>query len=145
LLVYPERTRATAEPVPPGTVPRAYGLAPAAIAGPGAVLVAAGPEEAIWLGFQTVDPSRPVTLRVRAAGDGPQSRLTCPPDYCLPGLRVPAGHLPFTAGELALLLEQPIRARATLQIVPPERFTEATGQQAAPLDPDSAYGGWRLP
>jgi hypothetical protein len=36
-------------------------------------------------------------------------------------------------------------ASAALELVSPERFQELTGTVPEPLDPESAYKGWRLP
>jgi hypothetical protein len=162
VLVYLERTVASPEPLPSGVAPRAYGLAPAAIVAPDAVLAAVGPGEAIWLGFQATDPRSPVVLRVRVEGpqpldavtgepwgdtlaDEPGNHLLCPPDYCLPGLRRPDGYVPFEQGELSVLALQPTPGRASVRIVDFEAFSELTGREPEPLDPESAYKGWRLP
>jgi hypothetical protein len=114
------------------------------------------------LGLQAVDADRPARLRVKLEGeppldaisgeewrepprDDPANYLTCPPDYCLAGARHPDGRVPFTTGRLTLFLFAPVTASASVRIVDLDAFSEATGEEARPLDPESGYGGWRLP
>jgi hypothetical protein len=161
-LIYLERALAAAEPLPAGAVPRSYGLASTAIVEPGVVLAAIAPGEAVWLGFQAVDPNSPVVLRVRIEGARPldavsgepwrdtlgedvRGRLVCPPDYCLPGLRRPDGYVPFGHGDLTVLVYEPVRDEASIRIVDPKTFSDLAGREPESLDPDSAYEGWGLP
>ena len=169
LLVYLERTQAQAEPLPPGTLPTVYGTAALAPAGPGEVIAPVAVGEAIWLGLQPVDRTLPVTLRVRVDRpypldaitgepwddvqlDAPRNYLTCPPDYSLPGVREPAGYVPFGQRQPVdddLVEQLTVVAcgvgSATIRLVTPEAFERATGRTFKPLDPNAAYRGWRLP
>lgn len=172
VFVYLERTLAPGEPLPAGAAPRAYGLAPTDVSPSGSVVAAVGRGEAVWLGFQAVDPAQPAIVRVRidppepldavtggpweeALADEPRNYLVCPPDYCLPGVRQPAGHVPFGLGvrsarpdiveELSVLSCGDTPALVPVQLVTPATFTRLTGRVPEPLDPDSAYKGWRLP
>ena len=161
VLVYPERTFEV-ERAAGDSPPRPYGLAPTAIVAADEALVAVATGEAIWLGLQAVDTDRPARLRVKLEGeppldavsgeewgespsDDPANYLTCPPDYCLAGARHPDGLIPFTTGKLTLLLLAPVTASASVWIVDLDTFSEATGEEARPLDPESGYGGWRAP
>jgi hypothetical protein len=118
--------------------------------------------EAVWLGFQALDPARPARIRVRWGGtaavdavtgepwhdeltEAPRNHLVSPPDYSLPGLREAGGHVPFGTGDLTVLLYEPAVAQVPVRLVAPDEFTRLTGVEPAPLDPDSAYKGWRLP
>ena len=130
LLVYPERTLARG-------APRPHGLAPAAVAEPGAVLAGVGPGEAVWLGFQAVDDTRPATVRVGVDSAPADAVLVCPPDYRLPGV--------YEEGRLTVSLDGPGHAEVEIRLVSLEIFTNLTGEPAEPLDPDSSYKGWRLP
>jgi hypothetical protein len=161
VFVYLERTLAPPAPLPAEVAPRAYGVAPAAAVASGVVApVAAG--EALWLGFQPVDPARPAVLRVRVDGDEkldavtgepwydalseePRNYLRCPPDSRLSGLRQGSGFMPFGVGALTILSYGDGLALLPVELVTPERFTSLTGIAPEPLDPESAYKGWRLP
>jgi hypothetical protein len=155
LLVYLEHAYAPAGPMGPGAVPRPHGVAPAAVSAPGVVVAAVAAGEAIWLGFQAVDPARPVPVRIRMAGFDTVN-LTCPPDTRLVGMPHGEGVQPFgtttsesSGGELLEALEltawTPAATTVAIQLVRPERFAALTGVVPKPIDPDSAYGGWRLP
>ena len=112
-----------------------YGLSPAAVAPSGSVVAAVAPGEAVWLGFQAVDPSRPVTVQVRVEGGEPAD-VVVPPASRLQGRM-------FRSGErLTVVAEE---ASVGIELVSPESFQELTGITAEPLDPDAAYKGWRLP
>ncbi len=172
VLVHLERTLANTSPLPPGVAPRPYGLAPPAVSPSGSVLAAVAPGEAVWLGFQAVDSTSPAIVRVRvdrsspldavtggrwedALVEAPRNHLVCPPDYCLPGLREPAGHMPFGHGdasrstdvleELTVLAYGATAGHVIIRLVTPDTFTSITGMVPEPIDPDSAYKGWRLP
>ena len=165
VFVYLERTIAPSAPLPPDVAPRAYGLSPAAVPPSGPVVAAVASGEAVWLGFQAVDASRPATLRVRldraepldavtgerwddALSNEPRNYLVTPPDSRLTGLRIPMppGYVPFRAGDdLTVRVEGDMPASVDVQLVPPDTFRELTGIIAKPLDPDAAYKGWRLP
>ena len=156
VFVYLERMLAPPEPLPPEVAPRPHGVAPTASLPGGGVVAGLGPGEAVWLGFQPVDPARPAIVRVRVDGpepldavtgepwkDGlaedPRSHLTCPPDYRLPGRS-------FAVGERASVLSSGAGpALVSFELVTLEEFTSLTGIAAEPLDPESAYKGWRLP
>ena len=160
VLVYIERTTAPAAPLPPGVMPRPYGLAATALEQAGMVLAAVGTNEAVWLGFQAIDAARPAIVRIRAGVEKPLDaltgerwndttggKLTCPPDYALPGLRRPDGFLPFGAGDtLTVLVDAtPAPAEVVIRLVSPAVFTRLTGTVTTRLDPDSAFKGYRLP
>ena len=97
VLVYVERTTAPAAPLPPGDMPRPYGLAATALERAGTILAAVDTNEAVWLGFQAIDPAHSAIIRIRAGVENPLDaltgerwndttggKLTCPPDYALP-------------------------------------------------------------
>jgi hypothetical protein len=115
--------------------PRAYGLSPAAVAPSGSVVAAVAPGEAVWLGIQAVDPSRPATVSVRVEGLEPTD-LVVPPVSRLDGQM-------FRPGDRLSVLSE--GASVAIEFVSPERFQELTGVVPEPLDPESAYKGWRLP
>ena len=144
LLVYPERCF-EGGPVAPDSPPRPYGLAPTAIVGADEALLAIAAGEAVWFGLQAVDPERPA--RLRAELDGAQTiDLDIPPHHFLVGAPGPDGRAaPFTAGKLSLSLLEPSTAGATIRIVDLDAFAALTGEEAQPIDPDSGFGGWRLP
>jgi hypothetical protein len=154
LLVYLEHAYAPAGPMTPGAVPRPHGLAPAAMSAPREVVAAVAAGEAIWLGFQAVDPARPVPVCIRVAGFDPVN-LTSPPDTRLVGMPRREGVQPFgttsesshgeTLERLELTAWIPAATTVDIQLVRPERFTALTGIVPNPIDPDTAYGGWRLP
>jgi hypothetical protein len=173
VFVYLERTLAPGGPLPPGVAPRAYGLTPAGIAPSGSVVAAVAPGEAVWLGFQAVEPAKPATVRVRvdrtvpldavtgerwaeARADEPRNYLVSPPETRLVGVRQPTGgYLPFgldgqsgrpdVIEQLSILSLGGKGALVAVELLPPATFTEQTGIVPEPLDPDSAYKGWRLP
>jgi hypothetical protein len=109
-----------------------------------------------------VDSTRPALVRVRvdrpepldavtgalwddALSEEPRNYLTCPPDSRLPGLRHGSGYVPFRIERLTVLSYGDPAALVPIELVAPERFTSLTGMTPEPLDPDSAYKGWRLP
>jgi len=165
VLVYLERSRATSEPVQRGAVPRPYGAAPLAVDSQGVVVAPVAPGEAIWLGFQAVQPNSPALVRVRLDGpdpidtatgeawDGalsedPRNYLVCPPDFSLVGRPVPGGRRMFGSDDLerlTLMLVDPASASVTVQLVAPATFTHLTGCSPSRLDPRSGYTGRRLP
>ena len=162
VFVYLERSLAPPGPLPPDVIPRAYGVAPTAASPSGAVVAGMGPGEAVWLGFQPVDPARAAIVRVRVDGpepldavtgepwqDGlseePPNHLVCPPDYRLTGVRQADGYLPFGLVDLSILLCGDAPALVPVELVTLDRFTSLTSIAAEPLDPESAYKGWRLP
>jgi hypothetical protein len=172
VFVYLERTLAPLGPLEPGVTPRAYGVAPTAVSPLGWVVAAVALGEAVWLGFQAVHPAQPTLVRVRVNGlepldavtgglwdealaEAPRNYLVCPPDYCLPGLRRPAGYLPFglregspspdVLEELTLLTCGATPAVVAVRLVRPATFTRLTGVVPTPPQEDSAYKGWRLP
>lgn len=174
VFVYLERTLAPPDPLPYGLTLRAYGLAPTArVEAKNTVIAAVGEREAIWLGFQALNTSRPVVIRVRVEGPNPldaitgkpwqnettqlpRNHLLCPPDYCLPGLRLPNGtYRPFgtkalirgstTLEEINIFAGRPRPVCTAIKLVGPGDFSRITGQSPEPLDPDAAYKGWRLP
>ena len=158
--IYLERALAPGGPLPPGVAPRAHGLAPAGISPSGAVVAAVAPGEAVWLGFQAVDPAKPTTIRVRldrvvpldavtgeewvdALAEEPRNYVVSPPETRLAGIRQPSGeHVPFGLEKLTIIS---LGGLVTVELVPPATFTELTGVVPEPLDPESAYKGWRLP
>jgi hypothetical protein len=161
VFVYLERMLAPPGPLPADVAPRAYGVAPTAVVG-AAVVAAVGTGEAVWLGFQPVDSARPAVVRVRMDQPEPldavtggdwedelsedaRNYLTCPPDSRLPGIRRGSGYVPFGIGRLTVLTHGDAPALVPVELVSPERFTSLTGVEPEPLDPESAYKGWRLP
>jgi hypothetical protein len=173
LFVYLERMLAPPGSLPVDVAPRAYGVAPTAVLASGSVLAAVGPGEAVWLGLQPVDAARPALVRVRidhpepldavtgepwedAMSEEPRNYLSCPPDSRLAGVRDDWGYVPFGLRDrgasakgvlerLSVLSYGDEPALAPVELVTPERFTSLTGIVPEPLDPDSAYKGWRLP
>jgi hypothetical protein len=115
--------------------PRAYGLSPAAVAPYCAVVAAVAPGEAVWLGLQAVDPARPATVSVRVEGSEPV-------DLVVPPVSRLAGQM-FRPGDRVTVLSD--GESVVIELVSPERFQELTGTAPEPLDPKSAYKGWRLP
>jgi hypothetical protein len=84
-------------------------------------------EEAVWVGFQAVDRDRPVEASVQPMGGPDRPRL-------------------FAAGEeLTVIARLPEPVSVPIRLVAPDEFTRLTGTVPEPIDPDSAYGGWRLP
>jgi hypothetical protein len=132
------------------------------------VVAAVAPGEGVWLGFQVVARERPVAVRVRLDGPEPRDAVTgrrwehdaqgdavlrCPPATRLGGVPLGGGVRLFgtddaaPGGELerfAVVVDDPA-GTASVRLVRPELFTRLTGQVPAPLDPDAAYRGWRLP
>jgi len=146
VLVYLERTVAPPGPLPPAGTPTAYGVAPAAMGEAGLVVAGLGEGEAVWLGFQPLDRSAPVELRVRVAGEqGVEAKVVTPPDYSLPGVPAGDGYVPFTEGELTVRLVGDPGAEVTIRLMPAQDFTKMTGVPVDPIDPDSAFKGYRLP
>ena len=172
VFVYLERMLDPGGPLPEDVAPRAYGLSPSGIAPSGVVVAAVAPGEAVWLGFQAIDRAQPAIVRVRVDSQGPidavtggpwdetltdepRNYLVCPPDSRLPGVRHATGYRPFGVGQRSAspgIIERlsVICCADTLMLVPvelatPEVFTRLTGLVPEPLDPDSAYKGWRLP
>jgi hypothetical protein len=171
--VYLERMLAPGGPLPPGIPPRAYGLSPVGVSASGSVVAAVEPGEAVWLGFQAVDPELPATVRVRvdrpepldaATGgpweetlaDEPRNYLVSPPDSRLAGVRQPSGsYLPFGLGaqsgrpdiveQLSILCLGDGPAVVAVELARPAMFAQLTGVVPEPLDPGKAYKGWRLP
>ena len=163
VFVYLERALAPGGTLPPGVAPRPYGLTPAGISPSGSVVAAVALGESVWLGFQAVDPAKPATIRVRvdrlepldAVTGGPwvDSLVSEPPNYFisppetrLAGIRQPTGeYLPFGLERLTIISVGESGALVDVELVPPATFTELTGLVPEPLDPNSAYKGWRLP
>jgi hypothetical protein len=144
VLVYLERTFLPPEPLAAGVVPRAYGVAPASVSDDGEVVAGLCPGEGVWLGFQAVDRSAPVVIRVQVPGE-PEERLLCPPDHALPGRRSGDGYMPFAEGELSVLAGDEDPARATIRLVSADDFAGMTGVSVEPIDPSSGFGDHRLP
>ena len=135
VFVYPQRTIAPTAPLPPDVAPRAYGLSPAAVAPSGSVVAAVAQGEAVWLGFEGVDPSRPVTVSVLV--EGLESV-----DVEVPPVSRLAGQMFHPGDRLTIVSEG---ESVAIEFVSPEHFQELTGSVPEPLDPESAYKGWRLP
>jgi hypothetical protein len=165
VFVYLERTIAPQAPLPPEVAPHAYGVSPTAISPSGTVVAAVAQGEAVWLGFQPIDPTDPAIVRVRVErpelldavtggpwdetpSDEPRNYLLCPPDSRLSGVRHQSGYMPFgirDSEKLSVLVQGDPPALVPLELVPPAVFTDLTGIVPEPLDPESAYKGWRLP
>jgi hypothetical protein len=172
VLVYVERTYRRPAPMRPGTAPRAYGRALLAMSRAGEVLAPVPAGEAIWLGFQPVDPDHPVAIRVRLEGDSPidavsgepwapemreapRNYLVCPPDYWLAGVMTEAGCVQFGAcdgksrfgvvASLTSLTHGRRTGQVAIRLLTSAAFGDATGLAVEPIDPDNAYKGWRLP
>jgi hypothetical protein len=144
VFVYLERTFLPTAPLPPGNVPRAYGVAPLSVLEHGEAIAGIWPGEGIWLGFQPVDRSTPAVVGVRVEGE-PEHRLVCPPDHALPGRRSGAGYVPFSDGRLTILTGDEDPAQVTIRLVPARDFADMTGMPVEPIDPSHAYQGHRLP
>jgi hypothetical protein len=135
-------------------------------------MAAVAPGEGVWLGFQAVNPTSPVIVRVRIDSprvldamtgepweddlrEHPRNHLVCPPDSRLVGVRHPTGDVPFgiekTSGNAPVIQSFSVLccresiACVRVELVSPATFTSATGMIPEPLDLDSAYKGWRLP
>lgn len=146
VLVYLERTPALPDPVPTGTVPRPYGVAPLAVTSAGDVLAAIWPGEAVWLGFQAVDRAVATNLQIRI--DGQVSRLTCPPDSSFVGRPVAGGSRLLGSESLdrfTLIALTPEPVAVTVHLVRPVEFTQLSGRIPTPPDPRNAFSGRRLP
>lgn len=133
--VYLQRTIPPSAPLPEDVAPRGYGLAPAAVAPSGPVVAAVAEGEAVWLGMQAVDPSRPAAVSVQVEGLEPV-------DVEVPPVSRLAGQMFRTGDRLTVLSAD---ESVAIELVSPERFQELTGIVPEPLDPESAYKGWRLP
>jgi hypothetical protein len=163
VFVYLERTLAPNAPLPPEVAPRSYGLSPCAVSPAGSVIAACALGEAVWLGFQAVDVTSPVFMRVRVESseavdavtgerweerlrEHPRNHLICPPDSWLVGVRRGTGFVPFGVDNNFTVLCYGERVSSVrVELVSPATFTAVTGLLPEPLDPDSAYKGWRLP
>src|SRR5205814_680394 len=112
VFVYLERMLASDHSMQADLAPRPYGLVSCAVSPDGHVVAAVAPREAVWLGFQAVDPGSPAVVRVRAESsdgidaitgqrwedglrDHPRNHLVCPPDSRLVGDRDRGGIVPF--------------------------------------------------
>ena len=133
--VYLQRPIAPTAPLPPDVAPRAYGLSPSAVGPSGSVIAAVAPGEAVWLGLQAVDPSRPVTVSVQVEGLEAVDVEVPPVSRLVGQMFRPGDRLTVLSAEESVAIE----------FVSPERFQELSGIVAEPLDPESAYKGWRLP
>lgn len=137
VFIYLERTLAVGEPADNDEArARSYGLAPTALASEGEALAALFPGESVWLGFEAVGRRLPVKLTVRV-GDWPPLEAVVPPDHTVSG--------DFGWGELTVVTIGPVPAVATIRLVEPAAFATATGVEPTPLDPETGFGGWRLP
>jgi hypothetical protein len=162
LLVYLEHILRPAEPLAPGVVPRAYGVAPTAISPAGEVLAAVAADEAVWLGFQPAERTQAVVVRVRV-DDGepldavtggpwqpdlmlsPGNHLAVPPDSRLVGVPVGGHVVPFRPpNRLSVLVVDP-PATAVINLVEPAAFERLTGRRPPLLDRNRGYTGWRAP
>lgn len=162
VLVYLERALAPPGPLPPSVVPRPHGVASAAMTPEKEVVAAVAEGEVVWLGFQPVHPREAVLVRVRmdtpqpqdavtgadwahARTESPRNYLSVPPDSRLVGVPRPEGIHPFAApAHLTILVGEPAAA-AVVHLVRPPAYQRLTGEEPAPLDPGSAYTGWRAP
>lgn len=164
VLVYLERTPALPDPVPSGSVPRPYGVAPLAMTPDGDVVAAIWPGEAVWLGFQAVDRTVATNLRIRIDGppaidaltgrqwstdiDEGTSQLTCPPTSSFVGRPVVGGRRllgndALDRFTLIALTADPVAV--TVQLVRPAEFTQLSGRIPAPPDPRDGFSGRQLP
>ena len=85
--------------------------------------------------MQAVDPSSPATVGFQVEGSEP-TEVAVPPASRL------VGHM-FRPGDR--LTVDAAGESVAIEFVSPERFQELTGSVPEPLDPESAYKGWRLP
>ena len=168
LLVYLERVLRPSARLPPDVVPRAHGVAPAALSADGEVVAAVTEGEAIWLGFQPTDRPQPAVVRVRVENEqaldaitgepwdpdlaeAPRNYLVVPPDSRLVGVPHEDGVELFSAPtRLSILVVDPpdtggVHLVASIRLVEPAVFERLTGHPPAPLDRGSAYTGWRAP
>jgi hypothetical protein len=118
------------------------------------------PGEVVWLGFELVNPNRPVqitaTFLINPVGR-PHLVLQCPPDYALKGVPKDHGWRPFGANADRLHLEfrllKPRVAgksgggtKITLSFLPvDEVFSPGDRRSIGPLNRDDGYAGYRLP
>ena len=135
VFVYLQRTIAPSAPLPEDVAPRVYGLSPVAVTPSGSVVAAVAQGEAVWVGLQAVEPSRPATVRFGVEGSGP-IEVVVPPASRL------AGQM-FSSGDRLTVSSE--EASVGIEFASPESFQELTGIAPEPLDPDSGYKGWRLP
>ena len=146
-------------------MPRPYGAAPLAIAPGGVVVAPVAPDDGIWLGFQAVDRGSPTTVRVRidepqpidaisgeawadTLSQNPRNFLICPAESSLTGRPVPGGRRLFGSDQLerfTLIASAPAPVGVTIQLLRPTEFARIAGRIPAPLDPEAAFTGRRLP
>jgi hypothetical protein len=124
--------------------PRAYGVAPVSVLEGGELVAGIPPGEAVWLGFQAIDRSRPAVVRVRMDGE-PEQQLVCPPDHALPGVRRDAGFMPFSEGRLTVIVDGDDSTQVAIRLVSADEFAGMTGVSVEPIDPSSGFGDHRLP
>ena len=161
LWIYLERTLASPAPLAPGVVPRPYGVAPAVpVPGESTHLSSVVEGEAVWLGFQAVDPQRSVIVRIRldepvrcdaTTGqewqarlmEAPRNYLIVPPATRLVGVPRENGVHCFTPPtQLTFLVGT---SQESLRLIPPAEFERSTNLKLHPLDRSSGYTGWRAP
>lgn len=172
VFVYVQRSLAPAGLPSSENVPRSHGIAPTAEAQSGTVVSAVGPGEVVWLGFEAVDRAKPAIVRVRIdqhdpvdavtggpwndlLSEEPRNYLVCPPEYRLAGAQRGEHYQSLGCGEhrvddhvldrLSVLSCGDVLSVVTVELVTLARFTDLTGLEAEPLDPEGAYKGWRLP
>ena len=131
----PPTTIAPTAPLPPDVAPRAYGLSPSAVGPSGSVVAAVAPGRG--------GLARPSGSRSLAPGDHPrpvEGREAV--DVEVPPVSRLVGQM-FRPGDRLTVLSA--EESVAIEFVSPERFQELSGIVAEPLDPESAYKGWRLP
>lgn len=149
-------------------VPRSLGALPVGAAGDGTLLLPVGEGEAFWIGLSTEAPGTRAEVAVAATlADG--SVRAEPPVRVVGASRIPGmaradgRHDVFSrtatassAGCRVLALRCRIGRRGgrvparpaavTVRLVDAASFAAETGcAPPGPLDPEAAYGGWRLP
>jgi hypothetical protein len=150
-------------------VPEPYGSTPLAItpgdSGGDIVVAPVAPGEVVWLGFQAVDRTSPVSVRVRidepqpidaisggiwddSLSEDPRNFLLCPPDSSLAGPPVPGGRRLLGSDSMerfTLFAWGLTPVGVTVQLVRPAEFARVTGRFPPPLNPGAAFTGRRLP
>jgi len=154
---------ATPDPGIIDAAPPSLGALPVALGGPGIALVPLADGEAFWIGLSAGAPGTVVSLRARGRnGDWheafPDASIGLAGVPRIAGLGRPDGrfdvlHRARGPGDEAGFASLCITAAAgraaevaTLQLLGPAAFVEATGAPAPPpLDPGAGYDGWRAP
>jgi hypothetical protein len=154
-------------------LPTSLGALPVCPAGPGRILLPSPAGEAFWLGFLPEPGAAPAAVGIlaftgaddwidavsgrAAAPAAPDTWFQAPPRRQLEGIHRPDGGwwaLARTApaagapacSRLQLCIRRgPALVSLEVRLVDEQEFESACGTSVPPLNPGSAYGGWRLP